>query len=91
MLPSKECGYTCRTRPSGGCSPANGTLVFNVILNTTVDLPSTWFVFPANSEAALPSEFVEHTVIPPHPVQMDPAVIEANRQSWLEQWSDIFR
>ena len=54
-------------------------------------IPLTWFVFPANTEAALPAEFVEHTVIPTDPVQMDPAIIEANRQSWLEQWSDIFR
>ena len=54
-------------------------------------IPLTWFVFPANSEAALPPEFVEHTVIPTDPVQTDPAVIEDNRQSWLEQWADIFR
>jgi thiamine transport system substrate-binding protein len=54
-------------------------------------IPLTWFVFPANAEAALPPEFIQHTVIPPNPVQMDPATIEANRQSWLEQWSDIFR
>ena len=54
-------------------------------------IPLTWFVFPANVEAGLPPEFVEHTVLPADPVQMDPATIEANRQSWLEQWADIFR
>ena len=54
-------------------------------------IPLTWFVFPANGEAALPPEFVEHTVIPTEPVQTDPAAIEENRESWLEQWADIVR
>ena len=54
-------------------------------------IPLTWFVFPANGEAELPAEFIEHTVQPTDPVQMDPATIEANRQRWLEEWSDIFR
>lgn len=54
-------------------------------------IPLTWFVFPANEEAELPAEFIEHTVQPSDPVQMDPATIEANRRRWLEEWSDIFR
>lgn len=52
-------------------------------------IPLTWFVFPANSEAELPAEFVEHTTIPSDPVQFPPEVIEANRQTWLEQWAEI--
>ena len=78
---------------SGTADPGPAGQLIDFMLSTPFQesIPLTWFVFPANSEAALPSEFVEHTVIPPHPVQMDPAVIEANRQSWLEQWSDIFR
>ncbi|MGH8928734.1 MAG: thiamine ABC transporter substrate-binding protein [Acidimicrobiia bacterium] len=54
-------------------------------------IPLTWFVFPASTEATLPSEFVSHTAIPENPVQMDPDLIEDNRQTWLEQWADILR
>ena len=71
--------------------PAGQLIDFMLSAPFQESIPLTWFVFPANAEAALPSQFVEHTVIPPHPVQMDPAAIEANRQSWLEQWSEIFR
>jgi thiamine transport system substrate-binding protein len=71
--------------------PAGELIDFMLSTPFQETIPLTWFVFPVNTEATLPPEFVEHTVIPTDPVQMDPAVIEANRQSWLEQWSDIFR
>lgn len=52
-------------------------------------IPLTWFVFPANENAVLPTEFIAHTQIPDHPTQMDPALIEANRQRWLEEWAEV--
>jgi thiamine transport system substrate-binding protein len=54
-------------------------------------IPLTWFVFPANQEAELPVEFTEHTEIPAAPIQMDPELIEANRQRWLEEWAEVMR
>ncbi|MGQ0849000.1 MAG: thiamine ABC transporter substrate-binding protein [Actinomycetota bacterium] len=53
-------------------------------------VPLTWFVFPANSNARLPAEFTKHAITIDDPVQMDPARIEANRRTWLEQWAEIF-
>jgi thiamine transport system substrate-binding protein len=52
-------------------------------------VPLTWFVFPANQEVALPPEFVEHTSLPANPLTMDPAVIDANRERWIEEWTRI--
>jgi thiamine transport system substrate-binding protein len=52
-------------------------------------IPLTWFVFPANSEAALPAEFVEHTSIAPDPAGLDPEAIDANRERWIEEWNQI--
>jgi thiamine transport system substrate-binding protein len=52
-------------------------------------IPLTWFVFPANEEAALPPEFVEYTVIPGDPASLDPAEIDANRERWIEEWTAI--
>lgn len=49
-------------------------------------IPLTWFVFPANSTADLPPEFVKHTTLPAEPAQLDPAVIAANREAWINQW-----
>ncbi len=78
---------------AGTPNPGPAGLLIDFMLSREFQetIPLTWFVFPASAEAALPPEFVEHTVIPTNPVQMDPMTIESNRQSWLELWSDIFR
>ena len=52
-------------------------------------IPINWFVFPANSEAELPQEFVEHTVIPDDPTQLDPQYVADNRETWIQQWADL--
>ena len=52
-------------------------------------IPSNWFVFPANQGAALPIEFVEHTVIPSNPTRMDAARIAQNRDRWIDEWISV--
>lgn len=49
-------------------------------------VPLSWFVFPANSEASLPQEFVEHTVIPESPTRFSGSYIAENRDRWLAEW-----
>ncbi len=52
-------------------------------------IPLTWFVFPANAEASLPAEFVEHTALPDEPASLDPGLIDANRERWIREWSEL--
>ncbi len=47
------------------------------------------FVYPANTTVPLPPEFTDFAVVPEHPATLDPAAIAANRQSWIETWTDI--
>ncbi len=53
------------------------------------DIPLNMFVFPANADAALPDVFVRHTTIPDDPATLDPAVIDANRQRWIDEWDAV--
>jgi thiamine transport system substrate-binding protein len=53
------------------------------------DIPLNMFVFPANRDASLPDLFVEHTTIPDAPAVLDPALIDANRQRWIEEWDAV--
>ncbi len=53
------------------------------------DIPLNMFVFPANQDAALPDVFVRYTTIPEHPLTLDPDVIDANREAWIDAWSRI--
>lgn len=52
-------------------------------------IPLTWFVFPANETVELPEEFVEYTVVPASPITLDPALVEENRERWIEEWSEL--
>ena len=46
------------------------------------------FVFPANENAALPDVFAKHAAIPEQPAEVDYAAIEANREAWVEAWTE---
>ncbi|MBN1991195.1 MAG: thiamine ABC transporter substrate-binding protein [Anaerolineae bacterium] len=52
------------------------------------DIPLNMFVFPANQTAQLPDVFVEHTQIPANPATLPPNDIAANREQWLNAWTE---
>ncbi len=70
-------------------SAAGQLIDFMLSVEFQEHIPLTWFVFPANSEAALPPEFVEHTALPDRPASLDPALIDANRERWIEEWTQL--
>jgi thiamine transport system substrate-binding protein len=53
------------------------------------DIPLQMFVFPARNDAALPPEFERFAVVPAHPLELSPEVIDQNRESWVDEWTDI--
>ena len=52
------------------------------------DIPLKMFVYPANETAALPDVFVQHSRTPAAPVQMAPERIAANREAWIQAWTE---
>ena len=52
-------------------------------------IPLTWFVFPANNDAELPSEFIEHTTIPESPARLSADEIAENRDRWIDEWIGV--
>jgi thiamine transport system substrate-binding protein len=53
------------------------------------ELPLTLFVYPADASVELPPEFVDFTSVPDEPLALDPADIEANRSTWIDEWTEI--
>ena len=53
------------------------------------ELPLTLFVYPADESVELPPEFVEFTTVPEAPLTLDPTDIEANRSTWIDEWTEI--
>ena len=53
------------------------------------DIPLQMFVFPANTKAQLPDVFVKHAVVADKPITVSPSAIEANRDNWIEAWTNV--
>lgn len=61
---------------------------FMLSLEFQEDIPLQMFVFPANEDAELPEIFVEYTSIPEEAIQVDIAEIDANREAWVQAWTE---
>ncbi|OGO12347.1 MAG: ABC transporter substrate-binding protein [Chloroflexi bacterium RBG_16_47_49] len=61
------------------------------MLSTTfqVDLPLQMYVFPVNSSAILDETFQKYLSIPEHPAYVSPDDIAANRESWINAWTEV--
>jgi thiamine transport system substrate-binding protein len=53
------------------------------------DIPLHMFMFPANQNATLPNVFSEFAVVPENPAEVDYTAIEANREAWVEVWTEL--
>ena len=53
------------------------------------DVPLSMFVFPVVRDAALPPEFEQFAVVPSAPLELAPEEIEANRDDWVREWTDL--
>ncbi len=52
------------------------------------DMPLQMYVYPALTGAALPALFTQFAEVPIDPAQMEPALIDANREQWIEAWTN---
>jgi thiamine transport system substrate-binding protein len=53
------------------------------------DVPMQMFVYPVNRNAALPEEFVQFAQAPQQTAALSPEEIAANRDQWIEAWTDV--
>jgi len=61
---------------------------FMLGLSFQEDLPLQMFVFPVNSGAALPGEFVLYAQTPDQPASLDPDLIAERREQWIQDWDE---
>jgi thiamine transport system substrate-binding protein len=52
------------------------------------DLPLSMFVYPVIPDTPLPDVFIEHATVPGAPATMEPATIAANRERWIDAWTE---
>ena len=52
------------------------------------DMPLQMYVYPVDPAAKLPEVFTKYSEIPVQPVLMPPDIINANRDSWIQKWTE---
>ena len=52
------------------------------------DIPLQMFVFPVNENANLPQAFIDPVQIPDQPASLPSELIDANREAWIEAWTE---
>ena len=75
----------------GAANPDGAEQLVDFLLSPEVQaaLPESMYVFPVDPAVELPAEWAQFAVQPTDPWEVDPAEIDANRDDWLREWSDI--
>jgi thiamine transport system substrate-binding protein len=74
---------------SGNPQGARALLDFLVSAEFQSDIPEQMYVYPALDAADLPPEWVRFAPLAEEPFTVAPEDIAANRQSWIERWTDV--
>jgi thiamine transport system substrate-binding protein len=76
---------------AGTQHPEEARQLVDFLFSTVVqnDIPENMYVFPVNSAAELPAEWAEYAEIATDPYEIDPAEIDANRETWITEWAAI--
>ncbi len=53
------------------------------------DIPLQMFVYPVNSKATLPAEFVKYAQVASEPASLDPELISEMRDQWIKDWTEV--
>ena len=55
------------------------------------DMPLNTFVYPVNQTAALPEVFTQHAQVTDRPAVISYVEIAANRDAWIEAWTEVMK
>ncbi|MGA8847483.1 MAG: thiamine ABC transporter substrate-binding protein [Nocardioides sp.] len=75
----------------GAANPAGAQALLGFLLGPDVQsaLPESMYVFPVVDGTELPAEWAKFAARPEESYELDPSEIEANREDWLIEWTDI--
>ena len=76
---------------AGAQNPEGGTELVEFLVSRRVQaaLPESMYVFPVRSDVTLPPAWARYAVQPDDPYAVPPAEIAANRDAWLQEWTEV--
>ncbi|WP_208027760.1 thiamine ABC transporter substrate-binding protein [Rhabdothermincola sediminis] len=77
---------------AGAANPDAARQLIDFLLSVPFqeDVPMRMFVYPVNTEAALPETFTKFAALATDPLELPPAEVAANRDRWIEEWTKLF-
>ena len=85
----RQVEFTGVLRGTAHATEARKLVDFLISSRFQKELPLNLFVYPARTDATLPTEFTKFAVVAAHPFTIDPTDIAANRQEWQDEWTTI--
>ncbi|MGA8258459.1 MAG: thiamine ABC transporter substrate-binding protein, partial [Nocardioides sp.] len=75
----------------GADNPEGASALLDFLVGPEVQsaLPTSMYVFPVVAETPIPADWASFATRPSESYAVDPAEIEANRQDWLLEWTDV--
>jgi len=76
---------------AGAKNPAAAAKVVDFLLSPAfqADIPTQMYVYPVSESVDLPADWVKYATPATSPATLPPADITANRETWIQQWSDL--
>lgn len=76
---------------NGAKNPAAAKAVVDWMLSDEVQsaLPESMYVYPVSPTATIPADWKKYAPLAPHPIVLDPAEIDAQRDGLLRDWTSI--
>ncbi|WP_159808818.1 thiamine ABC transporter substrate-binding protein [Cellulomonas citrea] len=76
---------------TGAKNPEGAAKLIDFLLSDEVQaaIPDAMYMYPVSTAVTLPTTWASFAPLATTPYDVDPAAIAANRQTWLQQWSDL--
>lgn len=75
----------------GAANPEGGQAVVDWMLSDEFQaaVPENMYVYPVSTQVEVPAEWAEFAPLADDPHTMEPEVIAANRDAWIDTWTEI--
>lgn len=74
---------------TGNLALAQQFIDFMLGVDFQEDIPLQMFVYPVNTQAALPEAFTLYAQTAENPVMLDMVAIGENREKWIQAWAEV--
>lgn len=76
---------------AGAANPAGAQAVVDWMLSDDfqASIPENMYVYPVSTSVDIPQSWVDYAPLAQQPWALSPAQITANRDTWIQEWTDI--